>query len=95
MNCDQVGRWRYTGLYGCPECQRRRESWHILRSLAAISQLPWCIIGDFNNIMYDHEKKGGRKRDNMLLEGFKEAVQDSRLIDLGSVDNEFTWEKSR
>lgn len=25
--CDQIGRWRYTGFYGCPERQRRRESW--------------------------------------------------------------------
>lgn len=23
---DQVGHWRYTGFYGCPECSRRNES---------------------------------------------------------------------
>lgn len=26
VNCEQVGRWRYTRFYGCPERQRKRES---------------------------------------------------------------------
>lgn len=24
--CEQMGRWRYTGYYGCPERSRRQES---------------------------------------------------------------------
>ncbi|KAL8133796.1 hypothetical protein AgCh_009020 [Apium graveolens] len=95
VSCEQVGRWRYTGFYGCPEHQRRRESWQMIRNLGTQSQLPWCIIGDFNDIMYEHEKKGGRKCDNRVLEGFKEAVFDSNLIDIGFMGSEFTWEKSR
>lgn len=95
MSCDQVGRWRYTRFYGCPERQRRRESWQIIRDLAGRSPLPWCIIGDFNDIMYVHEKRGGKMSNRHLLEGFKEAVNDSGLQDLGFVGNEFTWERSR
>ncbi|XP_074360397.1 uncharacterized protein LOC141700593 [Apium graveolens] len=93
--CDQVGRWRYTGFYGCPERQRRRESWQILRDPAAESQLPWCLIGDFNDMMHEHEKQGGRRQPRGLLEGFKETVFDSGLDDLGFIGSEFTWEKSR
>lgn len=48
---EQIGRWRYTGFYGCPERNRRRESWEIIRRLADKSTLPWCIIGDFNELM--------------------------------------------
>lgn len=35
-----VGRWHYTGFYGCPERERRRESWAILCELARRSTLP-------------------------------------------------------
>lgn len=55
----QIGRWRYTGFYGCPERGRRRESWSLLRYLAGKSTLPWCIIGDFNDLLFAHEKRGG------------------------------------
>lgn len=48
--CEQVGRWCYTGFYGCPEGYRRYESWDLLKHLAGSSQLPWCILGDFNDI---------------------------------------------
>ncbi|XP_074336615.1 uncharacterized protein LOC141673774 [Apium graveolens] len=95
VSYDQVGRWRYTGFYGCPERRRRRESWQLIRELVDRSSLPWCIIGDFNDIMYVHEKRGGRVQDRYLLEGFKEAVNESGLQDLGYVGNEFTWERSR
>lgn len=95
MICEQVGRWHYTGFYGCPEHSWRRESWQMIRNLAAESQLPWCIIGDFNYVMYSHEKQGGRRHETGLLEGFKEAVYDSWPSDLGYIGNEFTWEKSR
>lgn len=47
---EQVGRWRYTGFYGCLERGRRNGSWNLLRSLKHKSLLPWCIIGDFNDM---------------------------------------------
>lgn len=57
--CEQVGWWQYTGFYGCPERERRRESSGLIRELASRSKLPWCIIGDFNDMMFAHEKVGG------------------------------------
>lgn len=92
---DQVGRWRYTGFYGCPERNRRRESWDLIRNLAAKSDLPWCIIGDFNDLMFAGEKRGGREHPRNLLAGFEETVRDCNLMDLGFVEERYTWEKSR
>lgn len=56
---DQVGRWRHTGFYGCPERSRRRESWGIIWELASKSELPWYIIGDFNDLMFAGKNRGG------------------------------------
>lgn len=88
----QVGRWRYTGFYGCPETGRRRESWGLIRYLASKSELPWCIIGDFNDLMFDDEKRGRRDHPRSNLIGFSETVYDCGLIDLGFVGSKYTWE---
>lgn len=55
-----MGRWRYTGFYGYPERHRRHDSWEILKVLSRGSRLPWCVVGDFNDMMYEDEKSGGR-----------------------------------
>lgn len=89
-----MGRWRYTGFlcYGCPERYRRQESWNLITELARMSQLSWCILGNFNDMMYEHEKQGGRPHLASLLEDFREAVNACELVDLGFTGNEFTWE---
>lgn len=93
--CDQVGRWRYTRFYGCPERYRRHESWNLLRGLAGESSLPWCVVGDFIDMMFAQEKIGGRPHSRVLLDGFKETINDCGLMDMGFIGNEFTRERSR
>ncbi|KAL8115417.1 hypothetical protein AgCh_022054 [Apium graveolens] len=88
-------RWRYTGFYGCHEKSRRRESWDIIRHLASKSNLPWCITGDFNDLMSVDEKKGGGVHPSYLLSGFAETINDCELLDMGYVGEKFTWERSR
>ncbi|XP_074374021.1 uncharacterized protein LOC141714399 [Apium graveolens] len=92
---DQIGRWRYTGFYGCPERNRRRESWDMLKMLAGRSSLPWCVFGDFNDMLYMHEKRGGRRHPFSLLKGFSDTLQECGLTDLGFVGEQFTWKRSR
>lgn len=84
-----------TGFYGCPERRRRRESWAIMRNLATRSDLLWCLIGDFNDLMFDDEKQGGQRHMRGLLTGFTDTVHDCNLVDLGFVGEKYTWERSR
>ncbi|XP_074346114.1 uncharacterized protein LOC141684876 [Apium graveolens] len=76
---DQAGKWRYTGYYGFPERARRTESWNMLRELSVASSLPWCIIGDINDIVSMEEKRGGKNQPRKLLEGFSKAIMDCGL----------------
>lgn len=92
---EQVGSWRYTGYYGFPERSRRRESWDMLRKLSTYSMLPWCIIGDFNDLMTEDEKQGKHGHQRALLNGFSEIITDCNLFDLGFTGNKFTWERGR
>lgn len=95
MTNEQVGRWRYTGFYECPERSRRRESWNVLTDLADKSRLPWCVIGDFNDMMYIDEKRGEKDHPYQLLDGLTRTVLECGLWDLGFTGEKFTWEKSR
>ena len=89
------GEWRFTGFYGYPKRERRHESWDFLRSLASVSSLPWCVLGDFNDLMHSNEKKGRHKHPQSLMDDFRNAVKDCSLIELDLKGGEFTWEKSK
>ncbi|XP_074374406.1 uncharacterized protein LOC141714808 [Apium graveolens] len=90
-----VGDWRLTCFYGFPERERRKASWDFLRFLSSTSQLPWCVFGDFNDLLYSGDKKGKHKHPQNLMDGFRSAVEDSSLIEVELKDGEFMWEKVR
>jgi hypothetical protein len=95
VSSDNWSTWRCTGFYGFPEKERRRESWDLLRELAHDTSLPWCIMGDFNDMLSTEDKRGGTEQPLWLIRGFREAVQDSRLIDLPMEGYPYTWTKGR
>ena len=88
------GAWMFTGFYGFPEIGRRRDSWNFICGLARQTSLPWCLMGDFNDILHADEKKGMATRPNWLIRGFRKAVQDAGLIDVHMEGYPFTWFKS-
>ncbi|MBA0781705.1 hypothetical protein Gotri_002599 [Gossypium trilobum] len=65
-------------------------SWDKLRRLYEDCQLPWLIMGDFNEIMYSFKKKGGRLRAERQRETFREALEDCELSD---IDFSRQWKK--
>ncbi|MCH81724.1 endonuclease/exonuclease/phosphatase family protein [Trifolium medium] len=73
---------------------RRCDSWNFIRRLSQDSPLPWCIIGDFNDILSSIEKKGRVERANWLINGFRQAVLDFGLSDVHMEGYPFTWFKS-
>jgi hypothetical protein len=67
----------------------------LLRALATDTSLPWCAMGDFNDMLSEEDKRGGTPQPHWLIRGFREAVQDSGLIDLPMDGYPFTWTKGR
>ncbi|XP_062102834.1 uncharacterized protein LOC133812999 [Humulus lupulus] len=84
-----------TGFYGEPNRSLRENSWRKLRQLASASSLPWCLVGDLNNVMSNKDKRGGRPYPSWLINGFQEAISDCNLIDMDLVGHQFTWERGR
>jgi hypothetical protein len=88
------GLWRLTGYYGYPEGGRRRAAWDFLRQLSNQFAGPWCILGDFNDIMDASVKRGRNFRPNWLINGFRQAVIETGLVDVPVEGYPFTWFKS-
>ncbi|XVE66304.1 hypothetical protein DITRI_Ditri08aG0070200 [Diplodiscus trichospermus] len=50
----------------------------------------WLRLGDFNDILYNFEKKGRRLKDARKIKRFKEMVEESQLLDLQFKGVKFT-----
>ncbi|XP_030505125.2 uncharacterized protein LOC115720103 [Cannabis sativa] len=87
--------WRITGVYGEPNRAQRDQTWTLLKTLARNSTLPWCVIGDLNNILSQEDKKGGRPYPQWLLQGFQSCLDECSLEDLDLLGYPFTWERGR
>ncbi|KAK1381144.1 hypothetical protein POM88_027888 [Heracleum sosnowskyi] len=87
--------WRLTGLYGEPARSERHKTWELLRNLARDANLPWCVMGDLNNITSQQDKKGGILYPNNLISGFNDCLHDTCLCDMDILGHQYTWERGR
>lgn len=90
---DVRGKWLLTAFYGMPERVNRRNSWNLIRSIHAYVNLPWCIIGDINDMVNLHDKKVGAVQPQWTLYGFKDVLADCDLLDLNLEGYPFMWQR--
>ena len=65
--------------------------WANLSQVALLHNLPWLLLGDFNEILCRNDKLGGRRINlNRALE-FKSYLDDCNFLDLGFSGPKFTW----
>ncbi|CAN0884567.1 hypothetical protein LINGRAHAP2_LOCUS14879 [Linum grandiflorum] len=87
--------FRVTGFYGSPERERRKESWDLLRRLNQVTYGPWCVVGDFHDILHQYEQKGRHERLSALVDRFREAVADCNFVDVELYGYPFTWARAK
>jgi endonuclease/exonuclease/phosphatase family metal-dependent hydrolase len=69
--------------------------WDKLRQLKRINNLPWIVIGDFNEIIFSHEKERGNVRPQHYMDAFSDSLMDCGLEDIGYSGEMFTWKRGR
>ena len=67
----------------------------MLRMLNSKPHLPWVCIGDFNEILFSEEKRGGRVRPHCQMQAFRDVLDVCGFMDLGFTGPEFTWQGVR
>ncbi|TYH01233.1 hypothetical protein ES288_A09G041600v1 [Gossypium darwinii] len=86
---------RFTGFYGNAEPNKRQCLWNMLRRVGQSVTKKWIIGGDFNAILDNAKKEGGRRKPSALMEDFREVVDELSMADLKTDNGWFTWVNNR
>lgn len=83
--------WECSFIYGDPNSQFRDRLWQTVANLVHRNSTPWCCIGDFNDILFPHEKEGVRAAVQSRIHRFRHFLHGSNLMDLELKGCKFTW----
>lgn len=84
--------WVLSCSYVQPHCQMKELFWEEMTSFAYNLNLPWVVIGDFNDIASSEEKSGGAEFSANRAQQFLERSQGCDLNDIGaSLGTKLTW----
>ncbi|CAJ2644330.1 unnamed protein product [Trifolium pratense] len=83
--------WLLTVIYASPRENERHDTWQLLRHLATSINKPWLVMGDFNEIAYPDEKKGGAPVDVKKCQIFNSWINDCNLLEVTTAGTRFTW----
>lgn len=81
------------GLYGEPSRDSKHLTWEYLCSLHNMIDLPWFVLGDFNEMLMGSEKEGGALRPQRCMQSFRDTLNECNLFDMGFVGDIFTWRR--
>ena len=77
--------------YARPQASLHIKLWQEIRRISMMMQNAWCVVGDFNSLLYDHERHGRTKLSSLVSGAFKAYVQECFLVDLGFQGPSYTW----
>ena len=73
----------------------RHLMWTKLRRLKTTSNLPWLVIGDFNEAMWDFEHLSITPRAEAQMVAFRDMLEVCELVDLGFTGLPVTYDNRR
>ncbi|KAF8096827.1 hypothetical protein N665_0300s0004 [Sinapis alba] len=84
-----------TFVYGSPEIPHRQGVWNLLSDISLNRDNAWFLTGDFNEIIYNSEKSGGRERPESSFGAFRTLLSACDLFDLKHSGNFLSWRGRR
>ncbi|XP_023917015.1 uncharacterized protein LOC112028551 [Quercus suber] len=87
--------WLISAIYASPRFEERCILWNNLRILANMHDLPWALMGDFNEVLAAEEKYGGNPVCQRRIRAIKECMDDCNMMDLGFTGPRYTWTNKR
>lgn len=83
--------WMVSFVYGLTNWNNKDAFWYELEQYGSNFDGPWLCLGDFNALLDQSEKWGGRPVGSSNSGAMKCFVTNMGLIDLGFVENKYTW----
>ncbi|KAJ1386879.1 Endonuclease/exonuclease/phosphatase superfamily [Sesbania bispinosa] len=83
--------WVSNFVYGNPRARERRDFWSQLSRLHSIWSIPWCCLGDFNEVLSQSDKDGLHPINTRSSKLFNQFMEEEGLMDLDIKGCIFTW----
>ena len=83
--------WLLSAIYASPRRSERRVLWNNLVVIASLHNLPWVMLGDFNDIASSGDKWGGNRPSASRISEYTDCMNSCNMIDLGFSGPKFTW----
>jgi hypothetical protein len=85
--------WRFTGVYGFSQTEVKHKTYTLLKDLQLQYTINvwWLCAGDFNEIMYQHKKKGGAYDHRHRWIDLEKQLIFCELLELAFEGDIFTW----
>ena len=74
-----------TCVYASPNPVKRWELWGALNIIKERVQGAWCIGGDFNAILYEHDRKSNLSHHSVVDNHFVNWVEEARIAEIHTV----------
>ena len=84
-----------TTIYASPRFHERCILWNNLKNATSLHNKPWIITEDFNEVLAEEDKFGGRTISTNISLIFKECLDFCNMVDLGFNGPYFTWMNRR
>lgn len=84
-------KWLLSAVYASPRFNERELLWENLETIAVETKWPWLVTGDFNELLFQEEKRGGNHISLNKSLRFADMISNCALMDLGFVGPKFTW----
>ncbi|CAM8931881.1 unnamed protein product [Rhodiola kirilowii] len=84
-----------TLFYSSPKASLRHKSWELIRKLRRLNCLPWCVIGDFNEICRFSESTSNNLSRQSYMDQFRQLLLGCGLTDLGYKGAKYTYTNKR
>lgn len=88
-------KWRLTTIYEHLEVAKRCEVWKLLKFISTSIIGLWLCFGDFNKILVQYEKQGGRNHVSGQLIAFREFIDYCGFKARNTDGSLFTWSNTR
>ena len=87
--------WLLSAIYGSPCFRERCMLWENLKMLSVRHNLPWAVMGDFNDDTCEEKKYGGNGICRRRVMEYTGCMDYYNLIDLGFSGTKYTWTNKR
>ena len=75
--------WIISAIYANPRFAERCMLWENLKLISNLHDLPWALMGDFNEVISEGEKSGGNLICQRRVRAILDCMNECQMMDLG------------